>query len=105
MKLVTHKKKRIEIMIEAPALDRITEALDRLDATGYTVIPALAGKGMAGSWQRDDAFADAGRIVCVVSITDAARVEGILVAIKDVVERYIGIVSVADVEVIRSEHF
>lgn len=105
MTLTTHKKKRIEIMIEAPALDRVTGALDRLDATGYTVMPALSGRGRGGNWQRDDVFADTARIVCVVCITDASRVERILEAIKDVVMRYIGIVSVGDVEVIRSEHF
>ena len=105
MTLTTHKKKRIEVMIEAPALSRITEVLDRLDATGYTVLPALAGRGLSGSWRRDDAFGDAARIVSVVCITDPSRVEGLLLAIRDVVERYIGIVSVCDVEVIRSEHF
>lgn len=105
MTLKTHKKKRIEVMIEEPALVRITEVLDRFDATGYTVLPALAGRGMSGSWQRNDAFGDAGRIVSVVCITDPSRVEGVLLAIREVVERHIGIVSVCDVEVIRSEHF
>lgn len=105
MSMITHRKKRIEIMIEAPALMRVTDALDKLEATGYTVLPALAGKGMAGNWRRDDAYGDAAQIVCVVCITDAARVENILGALKDLVERHIGIVSVADVEVIRAEHF
>lgn len=105
MTLTTHKKKRVEIMIEAPALDRVTQALDRLEATGYTVLPALSGRGTGGSWRRDDAFADAARIVCVVCITDASRVDDILTAIRDVVQRHIGIVSVGDVEVIRSDHF
>lgn len=105
MTLTTHSKKRIEVMIEEPALVRITELLDRFDATGYTVLPALAGRGMSGSWRRNDAFGDAGRIVSVVCITDPSRVDGVLEAIREVVERHIGIVSVCDVEVIRSEHF
>ncbi|MGB7206484.1 MAG: DUF190 domain-containing protein [Anderseniella sp.] len=105
MTMTTHNKKRIEIMIESPALSRVTDVLDDLETTGYTVLPALAGKGMAGNWRRDDAFGDAAQIVCVVCITDAKRVEKILKALKDLVDRHIGIVSVADVTVIRAEHF
>ena len=105
MSITTHPKKRIEIMIEAPALGRVTAALDRAEATGYTVLPALAGRGNGGTWQRDDAFGDSGRIVCVVCISDAQSVPAILEALKPLVERHIGIVSVADVQVIRAEHF
>ena len=54
MSIITHPKKRVEIMIEAPALARVTDALDRAEATGYTVLPALAGRGNGGNWQRDD---------------------------------------------------
>ncbi|MEE4238032.1 MAG: DUF190 domain-containing protein [Anderseniella sp.] len=105
MSITTHPKKRIEIMIEAPALTRVTAALDRAGATGYTVLPALAGRGNGGNWQRDDAFGDSGRIVCVVCISDAQRVPAILETLKPLVERHIGIVSVADVQVIRAELF
>ena len=105
MSINTHPKKRIEIMIEAPALERVTDALDRAQATGYTVLPALGGRGDGGTWRRDDVFGDAGRIVCVVCITDAQRMPEILEALKPLVERHIGIVSVADVQVIRAEHF
>ncbi len=105
MTLKTHEKKRIEIMIEAAALYRIIEVLDRFGVTGYTVLPALAGRGMSGDWQRDDAFGDTARIVSVVCITDPSKEEDVLLATKDIVERYIGIVSVCDVKVLRSEHF
>jgi hypothetical protein len=46
-----------------------------------------------------------GRIVCVVCITDAQRMPAILEALKPLVERHIGIVSVSDVQVIRAGHF
>lgn len=105
MSIETHPKKRVEIMIEAPALIRVTDALDQAEATGYTVLPALAGRGNGGNWQRDDAFGDSGRIVCVVCITDAQRMPSILEALKPLVERHIGIVSVSDVQVIRAGHF
>jgi nitrogen regulatory protein PII len=62
MSIETHPKKRVEIMIEAPALTRVTDALDHAQATGYTVMPALAGRGNGGGWQRDDAFGDSGAL-------------------------------------------
>lgn len=105
MSLVTHKKKRIEVIVEAPVLSRLLDDLDRLSVTGYTVLPALAGRGRTGSWRRDDAVNPAGQMVCVVCITDQQKVEGVLGAVHGLLARQIGIVSVSDVEVIRQEHF
>jgi hypothetical protein len=45
------------------------------------------------------------RIVSAVCITDASKDEDVLSATKNIVKRYIGIVSVCDVEVHRWEHF
>lgn len=105
MSLATHRKKRIEVVIEAPVLSRLLDGLDRLSVTGYTVLPALAGRGRTGSWRRDDAVNPAGQMVCVVCITDQQKVSDILDAVHSLLARQIGIVSVSDVEVIRQEHF
>jgi PII-like signaling protein len=105
MSLATHRKKRIEVIVEAPVLSRMLDGLDRLSVTGYTVLPALAGRGRTGNWRRDDAVNPAGQMVCVVCITDQQKVAGILDAVHSLLSRQIGIVSVCDVEVIRQEHF
>lgn len=105
MNLATHRKKRIEVIIETPVLSRLLDDLDRLSVTGYTVLPALAGRGRTGSWRRDDAVNPAGQMVCVVCITDQQKVESVLGAVHGLLSRQIGIVSVSDVEVIRQEHF
>lgn len=101
----THTKKRIEIVLEAPALNRLLDALDRTGVTGYTVAPTLAGRGREGSWRGEGLAGDAGRKVMVICITDPARVDQVLDAIYAIVRRHIGIVSVSDVAVIRPEHF
>ena len=105
MSLVTHRKNRIEVIVEAPVLSRLLDGLDRLSVTGYTVLPVLAGRGRTGSWRRDDAVNPAGQMVCVVCITDQQKVDDILSAVHGLLSRHIGIVSVSDVEVIRQEHF
>jgi nitrogen regulatory protein PII len=57
--LPTHAKKKLEIIIEAPMLNRLLDLLDRLAVTGYTVVPAIAGRGRDGSW-REGNLTDAG---------------------------------------------
>ena len=102
----THGKKRIEVIVEAPVLMRLLDRLDQADVTGYTVLPALAGRGLGGgAWRGEGLAGDAGRMVMVICITDAARVDSVLANIYAIVSRQIGIVSVSDVQVIRAEHF
>lgn len=101
----THTKKRLEIIIEAPILRRVLNRLDDLDVTGYTVLPALAGRGRDGTWSRSGQIADAGRMVAVICITDPERAEEVLEAVYKIVSRQIGIVTLSDVQVVRPERF
>lgn len=43
--------KRVEIVVDSVEVRRVTEALDRVGISGYTVIPTISGKGERG--QRD----------------------------------------------------
>lgn len=101
----THPKKRIEIVVEAPVVGRLLTLLDDLAVTGYTVIPALAGRGREGSWRRDGLVGEAGRMVVIYCIVDAQRVDTVLDPVFKIVSRQIGIVTLSDVEVIRPGHF
>jgi nitrogen regulatory protein PII len=100
-----HAKKRVEIILEAPALNRLASALEAAGVTGYTVLPVLAGKGTTGAWTRDGLVGGAGAMVCVITITDAARVEAVLEKVMSVLSRQIGLVSIGDVQVVRGERF
>lgn len=101
----THLKKRIEIVVEFPVLKRLLDRLDRAKVTGYTVIPALAGRGHDGAWNSEGLAGDAGRMAVVVCITDPSKLDAVLEEVYAVVARQIGIVAVSDVQVIRAEHF
>jgi len=100
-----HPKKRIEIIIELPLQDRMTRLLDAQDGLGYTIFPAQGGRGQGSTWQRDGIVGDAGRMVAIVCIVDPARLDDLLTHIYTAIEPQIGIVSVSDVEVVRSERF
>ncbi len=101
----TYPKKRLSIIIEAPFMNRLLDMLDSLEVPGYTVLPALAGRGNSGSWRRDLLSSDAGRMVQVLIVLDAEKVPPVLEAVRRVLDRQIGIVTLTDVEVLRPELF
>ncbi len=100
-----HPKKRVEIVMEAPALHRLTDALDKAGVTGYTIVSALAGRGLSGAWSREGLAGDAGRMVIVICIVDAARADAVIAGVHKLLARQIGVVTMSDVQVIRADHF
>lgn len=100
-----HAKKRVEIIVEAPFVDRLTRKLDELKVPGYTVTPALAGRGRERGWKREGSVSKAGIMMCVIIILDAGAVETLLEAVFPPLERQIGILSVSDTMVVRGERF
>lgn len=101
----THEAKRVEITIEAVMEDRLTAALIRAGVTGFTILPVLGGSGRSGQWSREGQVSRAGGMVSVVCIIRPDRLETLLEAAFEVVERHIGVVSVTDCEVLRAERF
>lgn len=101
----THKAKRVEIIIEAPAERRLASALIEAGVTGFTVLPVLGGSGRSGRWSREGQVSRAGGMVAVICLVRPDRLDSLLEAAFSVVERHIGVVSVTDAEVLRAERF
>lgn len=100
-----HVKKRIEIILEAVAVPRLLDLLDQLSVTGYTVVPAVSGRGHGGPWSSDGQATAAGAMVVVTVITSAERLDAVVEPVFQLVRRQMGILSVSDVSVLRSDHF
>ena len=100
----THAAKRIEIIIEAPMETRLTEALERVGVTGFTVLPVLGGSGRSGRWSREGQVGRSG-MVSVICLIRPERQEDLLNAVFAVVEKHIGVVSITDAQVLRAERF
>ncbi|MBK0400606.1 DUF190 domain-containing protein [Limibaculum sp. M0105] len=101
-----HPKKRLEVIVEAPALARILRFLDERGVKGYTILPAIAGSGASGRiWSREGQVGDAGRMVAIVAIMDEARLEQLFDDLYGIVSRQIGIVSISDCMVVRKDAF
>ncbi len=101
----THQAKRVEITIEAALQNRLMDALESAEVTGYTILPVLGGSGRSGTWSRDGQVSRASGMVQVICIVRPEKVDQLLTAAFDVVERHIGVVSVGDCEVLRAERF
>ncbi len=101
----TFPKKRIEIMVESPLMSRVITILDDLGVSGYTVLPAIAGRGKDGSWHRDGQVGRVGSVVQILCIVDESREVDVLEPLFRLVSRQIGIVTVSDVRVVRSDQF
>jgi PII-like signaling protein len=101
----TFPKKRIDIMVEAPLMQRVLNLLDQQNVSGYTVLPVLAGRGKDGAWHRDGVVGRAGALVMIFCILDEQRVDEVLEPLFKLVSRQIGVVTVSDVQVIRAEYF
>ncbi|MEL7257948.1 MULTISPECIES: P-II family nitrogen regulator [Roseovarius] len=101
----THKAKRVEITIEKVMQSRLTDALQKADVTGYTVLPVFGGSGRSGEWSRSGQVGRADGMVQVVCIIRPERLDTLLEAAFSVVERHIGVVCVTDCEVLRAERF
>ena len=100
-----HDAKRVAIIIEAPVLHRLTDAMERAGVTGYTVLPVLAGSGRSGAWSADGMVGTAGGLVQVVCIIRPDGLDQLIEHAFPLVERHIGIITVTDCQVLRPERF
>lgn len=99
-----HNRKRIEIVVERVRADDVTALLDRLGATGWTILPVLAGRGRRGVRRGGDlsGVLDNVVIICIASEAVTARV---LDASEELLGARPAIVSITDCTVLRADHF
>ena len=101
----THQAKRVAIIIEAPMRRRLEDALQEAGITGYTVAPVIGGSGRSGRWSSEGEVGLSGGMVQVICIIRPERLDTLLEAAFDLVEKHIGVVTVSDCEVLRAERF
>jgi len=99
-----HARKRIEIVVEAVRAEAVIELLDRLGATGWTVLPVRAGRGRQGIRRAGDpgGVDDNVVILCIASAEVAARV---VAAQAELLDARPAIVTISDCEVLRPDRF
>jgi len=100
-----HDAKRVAIIIEAIMESRLRQALEGAGVTGFSVLPVLGGSGRSGNWSRDDTVSRGGGMVQVICIIRPEKLDRMLEAAFEVVDRHIGVVTISDCQVLRADRF
>jgi nitrogen regulatory protein PII len=76
--LTLHPMKEIRIVVEGEHLKLVTNLLDRVGATGYTIINNVSGKGHHGFHEGHLLFDDTSSQVIIFTVVPEERIEPIL---------------------------
>ena len=103
--LTLHLMKEIKIVVQGEHAKFVTDLLDRVGATGYTIINNVSGKGHHGFHEGHLLFNDTSSQVIVFTVVPEERVEPILAGLGPLFNKHSGAMFVTDVAVSRREHF
>ena len=103
--LTLHPMKEIKIIIEGEHMAFVGDLLEKVGATGYTVINNISGKGHEGFHDGHLLFNDTASRVLVFTVVPEEMVEPILAGLSPLFNRHSGAMFVSDVAVSRRERF
>ena len=103
--LTLHPMKEIRVIVSGDNRPFVTDLLDRVHATGYTIIGNISGKGHHGVREAHFMFSEQESLVMIMTVVPEDKVEPILAGLRPLFERYSGVMFVSDVTVSRSEYF
>ncbi len=98
------KRKRIDILIDAPLSEWLVETAATVGIIHYTLMNMHSGSGRAGSW-RDEELSGAVAKRMFIAIANAEKVQSLIDALAPHLDTYGLVVTIADVEVVRGERF
>lgn len=101
MPLVARTK--IEIFIEAHALEAVEQMLGEAGFKGCSVFAGMEGAGSHGPWRQTGV--DEGGMCLIVSIGSEASAQTALSWLERYFQSYPGVVAVSEVKVLRPERF
>ena len=103
--LMLHSMKEIRVIVSGEQQSFVTELLDRVGVSGYTIIGNVSGKGHHGIHEAHFMFSDMESQIMIMAVLPAERVEPLLAGLKPLLEKHSGVMFVSDVSVTRRERF
>ncbi len=103
--LTLHPMKEIRVIVAGEHQAFVTELLDRINASGYTIIGNLSGKGHHGVREAHFMFSEQESLEMIMAVVPEEKVKPILAGLRPLFERHSGVMFVADVAVSRREYF
>jgi len=105
MGLTLHPMKEIRVIVAGEQRPFVTDLLDRVNATGYTIIGNVSGKGHHGVREAHFMFSEQESLEMIMTVVPEEKVEPILAGLRPLFERHSGVMFVADVAVSRQDYF
>ena len=99
----TVTRKRLEILADAPLVPRVVAALKQAGIGGHTILPALSGAGRRGEWSEERLTGATKQMV--VAIGSDAHAQAFVDAIAPLLDSHRLLLTIADVAVVRGDHF
>lgn len=103
--LILHPMKEIRVIVAGEHRAFVTELLDRVNATGYTIIGNMSGKGHHGVREAHFMFGEQESLEMIMTVVPEPKVEPILAGLRPLFERHSGVMFVTDVSVSRQDYF
>jgi nitrogen regulatory protein PII len=97
--------KEIRVIVAGEHRSFVTDLLDRVNATGYTIIGNVSGKGHHGVREAHFMFSEQESLEMIMTVVPQEKVDPILAGLRPLFERHSGVMFVADVAVSRQEYF
>lgn len=98
------RRRRIEVLVDAPLVRRVVAAAASAGVTGYTLLPTLGGSGEGGAWS-DDQISGAEAKVVFLTVTSEEKAEALIDALTPLLESYGLILMTSTVDVVRAAKF
>lgn len=100
----TIRRRRIEVLVDAPLARRVEEAARAADIAGWTMLPTLEGEGRSGHWS-DDQLSGAQAKRLFLSVTSAEKADAFTDAIAPLLDSHGLVLLLSDVDVVRGARF
>lgn len=100
----TVRRKRIEVLTDAPLVPAIVAALGRAGINGHSVLPVLSGAGRSGSWS-EERLTGAETKQLVWAIGSEEHAAQFVDAVGPLLNSHRLLLTIGDVAVVRGERF
>jgi nitrogen regulatory protein PII len=103
--LTLHPMKEIRVIVSGEHRAFVTDLLDKVQATGYTIIGNVSGKGHHGLHEGHFMFSEVESLVMIMTVVPEEKVEPVLAGLRPLFDRHSGVMFVSEVAVSRREYF
>ncbi|MCK5236926.1 MAG: DUF190 domain-containing protein [Deltaproteobacteria bacterium] len=104
-KLTLYSMKEVKVIIKREHLGYITDLLDSLGTTGYTIVQIISGRGHHGIHVSNPMTNSMENLVMLLSVMPEEKLEAVLEGLNPILDEYTGIVYVFDVAVSNKGYF